>query len=113
MSENITTTTDEQMALEGTEVLEEKAELSVEEIVESLVTEGTYNAYGIHKLVNAAFEVLENDRRIPPQMIYNYSRNGMIEKGRGSAKEPNKNHVYDNATVKAFVTKWVTKQINK
>jgi hypothetical protein len=89
------------------------AELSVEEIVESLVDQEEYNAYGIHKIVNATLKVLEVERRVPPQMIYNYSRNGLIEKGRGSSKEPNKNHVYSAELVKAFVSKWVNKNKDK
>lgn len=89
-----------------TEVVEETEALTVEEIVQSLVTEDTYNAYGIHKIVNAVLEVLGNERRIAPQMMYNYSRNSMIEKGR---EKPNKDHVYSNEAVKAFVIKWANK----
>lgn len=100
----------EQLVLDNTEVLEERVELSVQEIVESLVTEEEYNAYGVHKIINKVFEIVGHDRVIKPQMMYNYSRNSLIEKGRGAK---NTNHLYTDVAVKAFVTKWANKQINK
>lgn len=91
----------------------EKTDLSVEEVVETLVTESDYNAYGIHKIVNSVFEIFEFDKKIPPQYMYNYSRNGMIVKGRGSQKSPNTNHSYNDAEVVAFVIKFCKKQMAK
>jgi hypothetical protein len=101
--------TEEQITLEGTEVLETQAVLTLEEIVEHLVTEDG-NAYYIHKIVNKIFELEGVDRKVPPQMIYNYSRNAMIAP---RDTKPNRDHLYTRDQIVAFVTKFTTKRINK
>jgi hypothetical protein len=109
MSEQITG----QIALDGTEILDEKAEVTIEEIVETLVEKGQiYKPYGIHTLINRALEVLGADRQIAPQMIYNYSRNSLIVRGRGekvNGKVVNKDHVYDSEQVTKFMIRYLSK----
>ncbi len=57
---------------------------SVEVLVETEFDgEVTITAYKIHKIVNAVFELEGIEKRVPPQMMYNYSRNGMINKVKG------------------------------
>lgn len=86
---------------------------TIEEIVESLATDEAYSAYGVHVIINKSFQVLEIDKQIIPQMMYNYSRNGMIAKKdmevNEKGKKINKDHTYTQAEVRAFVTKYVSK----
>jgi len=83
-------------------------ELTVEEIVSELTVavfgdDPTITPYKIHTVVNGAFEALSNEKRIRPQMMYNYDRNGMIAKGKKGVK------AYTEDEVKAFATKYVNK----
>jgi len=87
---------------------ETDTELTVDEIVSELTDtvfgdDDTITPYKIHTVVNGTFEALENEKRIRPQMMYNYDRNGMIAKGRKGVK------AYTKDEVKAFATKYVTK----
>jgi hypothetical protein len=50
------------------------------EILDRLVTEGEYSAYGIHTVLNKIL-VEVGAEKIRPQMMYNYARNGMIVRG--------------------------------
>jgi len=85
---------------------------TVEEVALDLVTAAfpqgteTIGAYAIHKIVNGVFEVFGVERKIPPQMMYNYSRNGIIAK---RAEKPNKDHQYTQDEVLTFVTKYTSK----
>jgi hypothetical protein len=86
----------------------EATELSVEETLTELVdtvfgTDETITPYKVAKIINGAFTVLGVDKAIPPQMMYQYSRNGLLVKGEKGIKELNKDQV------SAFVTKYVTK----
>jgi hypothetical protein len=86
------------------EEIEVTVESTVQELVETVFgTDETISPYKVHKIVNGTFEVLGNTKRIPPQMMYNYSRNGMLVKGEKGIKELNKSQVTE------FVTKFVTK----
>jgi DUF4097 and DUF4098 domain-containing protein YvlB len=116
MTENITTIVENvegQMDLitgDVVEVEETVGEISVDEIVKELVTTAfggntTITAYKIATIVNGVFKVTGTDKQIPPQMMYNYSRNGMIVKGVKGAK------TFNEAEVTAFVTKYVNKYI--
>lgn len=48
------------------------------ETIESYVTEETYSAYEIAKIINRILKDSGSERTIKPQMMYNYLRNGMI-----------------------------------
>jgi hypothetical protein len=50
------------------------------EIIQSMVTDPSYTAYGVHTLLN---RILASAGREPirPQMMYNYLRNGLLVKG--------------------------------
>jgi len=50
------------------------------EILDRLVTEDEYSAYGIHTVLNQVL-VAGGAEKIRPQMMYNYARNGLIVKG--------------------------------
>lgn len=83
-------------------------ELTVESVVTELVStlEEEVTAYKIATVVNGTFTVMGNEKRIPTQMMYNYTRNGLIVKGKkGSAKEIR----YTKEEVKSFVVKYVNK----
>lgn len=91
--------------------VEETEELTLPEIVVQLTDEvfgsdETITPYKVHKIVNSTFKVVGFAKQIPPQMMYNYSRNGMINKVK-DAKQYTKDEVI------AFVSKFCYKQINK
>lgn len=84
-------------------------ELSLETVVEELTAEvfgesEIVTPYMVAKIVNSVFETMGNDKRIPPQMMYNYSRNGMINKVKGSKA------ITKEETI-TFVTKYTRKYI--
>jgi len=111
MSEINTPETVGQIDLFTNEVVETTPELTPESIVaeltDTLTDENT--AYVVWKIVTGAFKVLGVEKNVPSQMMYNYTRNGMIVKGKkGSAKEIR----YTKDEVKAFATKYVTKYAN-
>lgn len=95
-------------ALSVEDVETEATELTVEETVGVLTEtvfgdDDTITPYKLHNIVNGAFEALGSDKRIPPQMMYNYSRNGMLVKGQKGIKALTKEQA------KAFATKFVNK----
>lgn len=103
-----------QMDLFTGEVVEveesEETELSVEDIVKELTSEVFGNetvitAYKIHNVINEVFKVLGIAKVVPPQMMYNYDRNGLIVKGKKGVKRYTADEVY------AFVTKYVNKYV--
>lgn len=100
MSEN--TAVVEATELEATELL------TIEEVIATLV--GTLpesvTPYGIHKVVNGTFEAFDNVKRIVPQMMYNYARNGMIA---GKESKGRKEYTHDETVT--FVTKFVNKYL--
>lgn len=93
--------------------LESEIEIESEEItLESLTTElvstlgEETTAYKIATIINGIFKVLEIEKEIPTQMMYNYTRNGLIAKGKkGKASEIR----YTKEEVYTFVTKYVSK----
>jgi hypothetical protein len=98
--------------LDTEDIESEVTEVTLEDIVEALTEtvfgdDETITPYKVHKIVNGAFEAMESDLRIPPQMMYNYDRNGMIAKGKKGAKAYNKDEV------KAFALKYTNKKLNK
>jgi len=81
-------------------------ETVIEELVETVFGDDeTITPYKVHNVVNGTFEILGASKRVPPQMMYNYSRNGMLVKGVKGIKALNKEQVT------AFVTKYVNKHI--
>jgi hypothetical protein len=106
--------TDVEKALEKAleETVGETAPLTVEDVVESLVAElgEETSAYGVHVVINRTFEALGLDIRIPPQMMYNYSRNGMLGRKKNEDGTPNTNHKYNQEMIKAFAIKFVGKR---
>jgi hypothetical protein len=95
---------------EVVETTPEETELTVEDIVKELTSEVFGNetvitAYKIHNIINGAFKVLGIAKVVPPQMMYNYDRNGLIVKGKKGVKRYTADEVY------AFVTKYVNKYI--
>lgn len=48
--------------------------------IQSMVTDPTYTAYGVHTLLNRILVASGRDP-IRPQMMYNYLRNGLLVKG--------------------------------
>lgn len=109
MIQNLETT-----LVEDVEVEETAEELSVETVVAEL-TETVFGAdeeitaYKIANVINGAFKVLGVAKMIPTQMMYNYTKNGLIAKGKkGSAKEIR----YTKAEVNEFAAKYVNKYAN-
>ena len=49
-------------------------------VLEEIVTEQTYSAYGVAKVVNQLLVAAGRDE-IRPQMMYNYARNGLLVQG--------------------------------
>lgn len=78
----------------------------IAEIAETVFKgESTITSYKIHNIINGTFKVLGVEKEIKPQMMYNYSKNGMIS-GIKLQKQYNKDEVTK------FVTKYVTKHSN-
>jgi hypothetical protein len=93
MSE-INTAALETVLAEDLETEETTLETVVAELVETVFgADETISPYKIAKVINGTFEAVGNTKRIPPQMMYNYDRNGMIVKGRKGSKEYNKDEV--------------------
>lgn len=112
MSENITVVEGQMDLLTGEVVEVQVSDQDVELTIEDVVTEITDTVFGeattitpyqIHKIVNGAFEALGVVKVIPPQMMYSYSRNGLLVKGEKGIKALNKDQVT------AFVNKYVSK----
>lgn len=81
-------------------------ETVIMEITETVFgTSETITPYALHNIVNGALEALGSGKRIRPQMMYNYSRNGLLVKGEKGIKALTKDQSV------AFATKYVTKQI--
>lgn len=62
--------------------------------------------YQIAKVLNELFVQLEIDRTVPPQMMYNYSKNGLID---GTKRQSQKDVKFSYETTVAFLTKYFKK----
>lgn len=84
--------------------------LSLEDVVKELVgTESEFTAYKVAVIINKVFTVTETEKQIPTQMMYQYTRNGMIAKGKkGKATDIR----YTNEEVTTFVLKYTSKHVN-
>jgi hypothetical protein len=109
MNEN-TVETVGQIDLFTGEVVEETPEMVLEDIVKEIVGEKSeYTAYSIATIINKVFEATLTDKKIPTQMMYQYTRNGMIVKGKkGAASEIR----YTVEEVNAFVNKYTSKHVD-
>lgn len=91
----------------------EESELTLKDIVaeiakETFGTDEMVSAYKVAVIVNKVFQATMTDKQIPTQMTYNYTRNGMIAKGKkGKAAEIR----YTKAEVEAFVFKYTNKHV--
>ena len=110
MSENVETIeVDGQQTFEGmpepTEVVE--SELDLQTVIVEL-TKGmeSYTPYAIHKIVNGVFAVYGVDKTIPPQMMYQYTKNGMI-----AGKESKGRKIFTRDEVQVFVYKYTNNKI--
>jgi hypothetical protein len=86
--------------------------LTVEEVVEDLFekVDEAVGPYEMWKLIIAAMDVFEYAGKRPTsQYLYNYSRNSLIEKGRGPK---NRDHQYSKDAAKAFVLKYLSNRIS-
>lgn len=113
MTENIIENIDGQMDLfTGEEIVveEETTEITVDQIVKELVDtlSEPITAYKIAVVINKSFEVLGIEKTIPTQMMYNYTKNGMIVKGKkGKASDIR----YTKEEVATFATKYINKYL--
>lgn len=62
--------------------------------------------YAVAKKLNDLFKAFGIDRTVPPQMMYNYARNGLID---GTKRQSLKNVKFSDETVQAFLTKYFAK----
>ena len=90
--------------------IEESEVLTLEETVVQVIGMDTeVTAYKIATYINGVFKILEVEKEIPTQMMYNYTRNGMIAKGKkGKASEIR----YTNEEAIQFVIKYTKKFTN-
>lgn len=116
MIENTETTVDlveGQIDLFTNEVVTiEEKEITEEDVTKELIEaafEGvtTITSYKLASIINGIFKVVGFDKQIPPQMMYNYSKNGMINGTKDMKQKYNKDEVTK------FVTKYIKKQLNK
>lgn len=101
---------EEMVVEEETVEVEETVEISLEEIVREISQtvfgkSETITAYKIAKVINGVFETVGNEKRIPPQMMYNYSSKGMIVKG-----YKGKEYTFDQTV--EYVMKYTSKHVN-
>lgn len=68
-----------------------------------------YSLYQVHNIINKILEENNHEKRIVPQMMYNYYRNGLIIKG--EKKQPARK--LTKIEVEIFVTKYITKILSK
>jgi hypothetical protein len=107
MSE-INTTALETTLAEDVEV--EETELVLEDIVREITgTETEFTAYKIATIINKVFEATLTAKKIPTQMMYIYTKNGMISKRtKGQSASTVR---YTNEEVQAFVNKYTAKHV--
>jgi len=84
---------------------EESGTFSIEELARDIVSDmgDEISPYKIATVVNTVLEALGAEKRVRPQMTYNYDVNGLIVKGVKGKKK------YTRDEVVAWVTKYATK----
>jgi hypothetical protein len=63
-----------------------------------------FTSYQVHSVLNKVLEIVGLEYRVRPQMMYNYSKNGLISGIKGQKR-------YDRDQVLRFVEKFVSKRI--
>lgn len=98
-----------ELTITDIELTEVTPETVVAELTEAVFgTDTQVTAYKVANVINGAFKVLEIEKVIPTQMMYNYTKNGLISKGKkGKASEIR----YTKDEVKTFATKYVNKYV--
>jgi hypothetical protein len=112
MSESTYQTADFDLVESAAAVLAEapSEKLMLEDAVQVLVEANggqDWTGYGLHSIINSVFEAFESSKRIPPQMMYNYARNGMIVPGFKGTRKYTPTESYN------FVLKFCKKHLNK
>jgi hypothetical protein len=110
MSDLSTSTADFDVVESAAAVVGETKEILLEDAVQVLVEANggqDWTGYGLHSIINSVFEAFENSKRIPPQMMYNYARNGMIVPGFKGTRKYTPTESYN------FVLKYCRKHLNK
>lgn len=93
--------------IDGTEV-PESTEFNLTDFVGHLVGTSTdVTPYGVWKIMTEGFKALGIDQNRPSQMMYNYTRNGMIAKRTKGV--PAKEVRYTTDEVIGFLVKFYTK----
>ena len=94
---------------------DEPSEETVEEtfetvdIVRSIVEASdttVWSPYAIHVVVNRCFQVMGIEKKIPPQMIYQYAKKGMLNGTKDTLR-------FTTEETVTFVTKYLTKNASK
>ncbi len=103
MSENTAVTIDETTI--------ENVTVTLEDVVTEFVGDRPeYTAYSVAVIINNVFKATETEKQIPTQMMYQYTRNGMIAKGKkGKATDIR----YTKEEVQAFVLKYTSKHVGQ
>jgi hypothetical protein len=78
----------------------------IEELTQTLTDENT--AFTVATQINKVFKAVGHDRVIPTQMMYNYTRNGMIVKGKKGSGATIR---YTKEEVQTYVLKYTRKQL--
>lgn len=73
-------------------------------------TNTQYTAYSVATLINRILSENEIDRQIPTQMMYNYTRNGLIAKRTKNMSSKDVRYTADEMV--AFINKWFLKNYN-
>jgi hypothetical protein len=83
------------------------------EVTEATTTIENLTPYGAHNLVNAALKEAGLDKRIPPQMMYNYTT-GRLNKGKAPAiKYSNESGVDVKDLTERWIPAYVASQVQK
>jgi len=83
----------------------EDVTFEIVDIVRSLVEASettTWSPYAIHVVVNRCFQVMGIEKKIPPQMIYQYAKKGMLNGTKDTLR-------FTTEETVAFVTKYLNK----
>jgi hypothetical protein len=81
--------------------------LSLDEFVSSHLTEESYTPFGIISNLNKILKDMGVEKVLPPQMGYNYNKNGLIVKGKKGVKS------YTKTEVVTWMVKYLTKNVTK
>lgn len=79
--------------------------------IQQILESDELTAYEVYRLLQAAVATINQVRaaELRPQMMYNYTRNGMIAKGKKGSGAVIRYTVTEAAT---FISKWTTKNLN-